>query len=247
MFLTPLTIFYCVHMIRLKVPMVQASAGSEDAKQKLSNIRSIICDSPKNSTVNTTDTPINKTSKRVELKMIYYEQKPFIYMENGTLTGIFAEIRKNAKQFCGLRMTFEEDLGNISYFTETLTNSTKNAYYLREQYVWMPLIQLYSEATLQNLNLSKMSLFVSPGMEVIVHRDTISLLNKLFYGVESTSGILILALFLLVIFAAAIWALVSIGERTYRNASNKRPGAYLIPKAWVGAYSMVGAYSRWGA
>ena len=149
----------------------------------------------------------------VEVNMIYYEQPPFIfrneYDKDKKLEGIFPEMAEQAKEFCDLQMNFKVDTIDINNFTRIFNSTLRGTHYLDNQYIWMPLIKDLGDRMIKERNLSQMSMFESPGMEVIAHRNSISLLVKLWKGVEACFTIIVLAMFMLFIFAAAFWGLVS--------------------------------------
>ena len=149
----------------------------------------------------------------VNLQMAYFEQEPFIFNNSKTknLDGIFVKIQKKALEYCKINMTFKEQFKDIGSMRDALeTKNKKFKTLVNEAYIWMPLVHNFKDSFIRRVPLKKMSLFTSPGMEVIVHRSSLSLARKIYVGLEGCVVVLSLSIFLVIIVGAVVWSMVGV-------------------------------------
>ena len=144
----------------------------------------------------------------VTIHTVYYEMPPFIYYQNGVLKGMFPDIAKQARALCGLNISFSKKTDNASQFHALIHDHQANKKYVDEKWLWLSLVEYVDKQTLDRMNLKTDILFMSPGMEVVVHRDEIGILPKVLNGMNNSRYLIVMALLLSLIFGIIIWFIV---------------------------------------
>ena len=148
---------------------------------------------------------------QLNFKIIYHKMPPFIYVDNtNTLKGIITDIARKASELCNIKFDFKSDTETSENFTDLLLDPSKHERYKNnKEWFWLPMLKQYSKEALSNSNLRSLVLFHSESIEVIVHRDNISIVKKLFDGIYNCRFMMISILLLAITVGSLIWLVVS--------------------------------------
>ena len=153
----------------------------------------------------------------LKVKVVYYEQKPYIYKDNTTskLSGMIPEIFQKMVTKCKFKIDLQWDVGSSDNFTALLWGNSTNRELRNGSVVWLPLLRDIDHDDnhqLKDVNLTGTPLFPSPGMEVLVQRRKIGIVSKISHGLIGCKYLFLLALMTAVLFGITIWLCVSFGN-----------------------------------
>ena len=151
---------------------------------------------------------INNISMSYLINIIYYEMPPFIYSNgNGKLIGILPDIAEKIQEACFIDMNFAVDAVGEKNFSSLMEdpNGIQNYTEDKKKWIWLSLIQSVPVKKLARLYVEEYTLFNSPGVEVVVHRDQIDIFSKILVGLYNCRYLFVIVGLLALIFAAIIW------------------------------------------
>ena len=151
---------------------------------------------------------INNISATYLLNIIYYEMPPFIYTnKNGKLIGILPDIAEKIKEACLIEMNFAVDAVGEKNFSSLMEDPKGLQNYTgdKKQWIWLSLIQRVPAGKLARLYMEEFTLFNSPGLEVVVHRDQIDIFSKILIGLYNCRYLFVIVGSLALIFGVIIW------------------------------------------
>ena len=152
------------------------------------------------------------------INVVYYEMPPFIYrdVEKNTTTrrrnnlkGMLVDIASQARELCNIHMKFELDANTRQNFTNLLYDTEKSKPYGKSSWIWLSLLEYIPKKSLNKLGLASAHLFYSPGIEIVVHRDTIGIVAKMSKGVHACRFLFVIGIALALCFGVIIWFIVS--------------------------------------
>ena len=162
-------------------------------------------------------------------EIVFWPVKPFIYFEvNDTVGGILPTFYKRLEFLCS---PSQEKLANFilidkkfnqEEFYNILENTSYNTAELKyisgNRTIWFPIFREVDPKTLSAKNL-KLTLFMnSPHIAVIVHRNKITISNKIFEAIKRSYQIGSFAFGFILIFSTFVWLFVS---GLYANLDSK--------------------------
>ena len=139
--------------------------------------------------------------------LVYYNMPPYIYRNsNGSLVGMIPDITDNIHQHCEVEPQFTFDTLNAENFTSVLDDSSIFSWDM----VWLSLDKQIPDWAFKEdgLNLKGLTLFYSPGVDVLVHRDQVGLRTKVSIGMYRCRYLLLVCSILVVIFGVVICIVV---------------------------------------
>ena len=144
--------------------------------------------------------------------VVFFEMPPFIYRDqNGTLSGMFTDIAAKIYEICrAVELKFDIDTKNVSNF-KYLMNDPSDIYYKippTAGVLWLSLAENIPKDFLDDLGLVSMTVFYSPGVEVLVHRNQIGFRAKIGIGIYGCRYLFVVCLISAVIFGIFIWIIV---------------------------------------
>ena len=139
------------------------------------------------------------------LSTVYYELPPFIYHdENGNLVGMIVDMSKRAKYYCDVEFHFEVNAKTAKNFSFILTDP--NYEHLRQgDVMWLSLTSYFSRDFLVNQHMQSATFIESPGIEVLMHREQVSVRSKIFIGIYQCRYLFVIGSILVVIFGVLVW------------------------------------------
>ena len=175
---------------------------------------------------------------------VYWELKPYIYMnEDGELDGLYPQIFANAMNHCGPgRNATPFNLYNATKLIDfkSFRQTSRRAFmelFKSKSYppglvpgrdIYVPVIYRRDR---QMLEVEKKKSFLNFDIEkaenlaVIVHRDYISLPNKVYRGVTSCGQIFLLSLFMTLFFGISIWLAERVNNPAFPDSCLTGTGA----------------------
>ena len=166
------------------------------------------------------------------LKLIYWNLKPYIFKENGTIKGILPDIMKLTEFYCSEHMgnyskivDFELELNtmndflellhsNVSYGTGLLSNVTaSNA-------LWFPHTEEVSEEDVPFLKLRKVlprQLYLLDKLVVIAPQNIITIQHKFMTGLYHCRTLLGVMLLFTILFSLLIWFFEHFNNPAFAN------------------------------
>ena len=154
-----------------------------------------------------------------DLEAVYWEIRPFFYMENGQTKGMIAEYFHQLRLYCLSHqqlLHLQSKQENEQKFVNLLTDLTKRyktgqlLNVTQKKAVWFPMTTIINETILDARNVRQDVLFFSPYIALVVKRDKIVIQYKLVIGILSCGQLFLTAAMLGVIYSMSIWLSVSI-------------------------------------
>ena len=146
------------------------------------------------------------SGKRYTMDMVYYEMAPLIHRNgSGILKGIIPDIIQTILHACDIDLRFTVDAKTEENFTNLMKNHEMINRSLSGDWLWLPMLTKVSDRNLRDLDVYDFALFHSPGIEVLVHRDQIGILSKVWNGIYGCRYLFSIALILTGIFGVLIW------------------------------------------
>ena len=142
------------------------------------------------------------------IKMVYYEQPPFIYRDSKRkLIGIVPDIIDKVMESCNLDLSFSVNARSEKNFTSLMEDpkAVKNYTNKEKEWIWLSLLTKVPPHTLRDIRAYEFTLFHSPGIEVVVHRDQIGIFSKILVGLNSCYHLFVIIFLLTLIFGIVIW------------------------------------------
>ena len=165
-------------------------------------------------------TAILPTVNSLQLQVIYWELKPYIWMENKELDGILPFILHKAKSFCDkentVNINFNVNLKSFIDFEKVLTNADSYKYgegkleNITSHYpvIWFPYpvsIRKKEKAPNDVRDLNIHNFITAPSISIIISRHHIELTRKILYGAYTCLPLVFEGFFCSVIAAIIIW------------------------------------------
>ena len=153
-------------------------------------------------------------------QVIYWELKPYIWVENGELDGILPFMLHKAKAYCdkqnSVEITFSVNLNTFTHFEEVLSNIGSNKHGEGKlanitnlhPVIWFPYpvsIRKRKKRPHKNRELHVHNVVTAPSVSIIIKRDHIELTRKIFYGVYTCIPLVLQGFLCSVIAAIVIW------------------------------------------
>ena len=154
------------------------------------------------------------------LQVIYWELKPYIWVENGELDGILPFMLHKAKAFCDkqntVEITYNVNLNTFIHFEEVLSNVDSYRYgegklaniTSLHPVIWFPYpvsIRKRKKRPHKSRELHVHNFVTAPSISIIIIRDHIELTRKIFYGVYTCIPLVLEGFLCSVIAAIIIW------------------------------------------
>ena len=144
--------------------------------------------------------------------VLWWNIKPYLYKENGTVKGIINDIMKNTKVYCPKHSFQHLNYENASFgiypsffrsiqskFTLKFNKKKINA----SDIIWFPVIS--PKVKLEEKEYAFQNIFKATGAIVIIKRDIISLPNRAFAGISKAKNILLLSVLFIACFGIIVW------------------------------------------
>ena len=152
-------------------------------------------------------------------EMVFWELKPFIYLENGSYTGLFKSIFSRGHGFCksnysAIGINEKRRLPKRTDFLEFLQNITEDGVgtgkgFLQgineSQLVLGPIVKPLDLLFLKKIGFQAFELKLSKELVIIVGRRKISLISKILYGISKSRPVFLIAVIGSIICCFAIW------------------------------------------
>ena len=164
----------------------------------------------------------SSTVHSLELQVIYWELKPYIWVNNGTLDGILPFILEKASTLCSTKknnvtvsysvnlltlINFERVLASEKpkYGKGKLSNITKDT---KNPVVWFPYPVSIRKKENNPIHLRGLKIYnfvYASSISIIMSQDHIAVSRKILYGVYTCTPLLLQLFFCSIIAAITIW------------------------------------------
>ena len=165
------------------------------------------------------------------LEAVFWELKPFLYLENGTYKGMYESIFSRGHGFCNpqhgaMGIHEKRRLVNRTVFQEFLQKLIKGDLkdgegvlegINKSQLVLGPIVKPFDMLNLSKSGFQVFEVALSNNLAVFVSRYKISLISKILYGISKSRPVFLIAVMGSIICCVAIWFV----ERNLNNDFSK--------------------------
>ena len=150
-----------------------------------------------------------QTKETHNIDYVFFEMAPYIYYKNGTLHGAIVDVFERFYAMCNVKYTLKYDVKNIQNMTDIIESSSEQSYIFNNKTWWLPLTYTVNNDFTKNRGLHIREEYWAMGIEVVMHRQQIALLVKIWGAILDCRHIISLVIVLTLCFGILIWIAVS--------------------------------------